>query len=87
MINLGSDRPVKMNDVIELIEGYLEEKANVVQTEAVPGDIKATWADIHKAEELLDWHPEVPLEAGVKAAVDWYLQERSWASKIDTQDI
>ena len=87
VINLGSDRPVKMNDVIKLIEGYLEEKANVVQTEAVPGDIRATWADIRKAGELLGWRPEVSLEAGVKAAVDWYLQERSWASKIDTQDI
>ncbi len=87
VINLGSDRPVKMNYVIELIEGYLEEKAHIEQTDAVPGDIRATWADIRKAGELLGWRPEVTLEAGVKAAVDWYLQERSWASAIDTQDI
>jgi UDP-glucuronate 4-epimerase len=87
VINLGGDRPFKMNQVIELIEGYLEEKAIIDQMEVAPGDIRATWADIRKAGELLDWSPQVPLEAGVKAAVDWYLQERSWASTIDTQDI
>jgi UDP-glucuronate 4-epimerase len=87
VINLGGDRPVKMNQVIEWIEGYLEERARVEQLEVAPGDIRATWADIRKAGELLDWQPEVTLEAGVKAAVDWYLQQRSWASTVDTQDI
>jgi len=87
VINLGGDRPVKMNQVIEWIEGYLEERARVEQMEVAPGDIRATWADIQKAGELLDWKPEVTLEAGVKSAVDWYLQQRSWASAIDTQDI
>jgi UDP-glucuronate 4-epimerase len=87
VINLGGDHPVRMNEVIRLIESYLEEQAHVQQLETAPGDIRATWADIHKAKQLLGWKPEVPLEVGVKAAVDWYLRERAWAKTIDTQDI
>jgi UDP-glucuronate 4-epimerase len=87
VINLGSDHPVQMNQVISLIEGYLEERAKVDRQDVAPGDIRATWADIHKAKDLLGWEPEVPFDAGLKAAVDWYLQERSWASTIGTQDI
>ena len=32
-------------------------------------------ADIRKARELLDWQPQVPLEAGIPRAVEWF---RSW---------
>jgi len=87
VINLGGDRPVRMEQVIEKIEGLLEQPADIRRMDVVPGDIRATWADIHKASELLGWAPEVPLEAGLDSAVRWYRDQRSWASTVNTQDI
>jgi len=31
-----------------------------------PGEPDCTWADISKASNLLDWHPKISLEEGVK---------------------
>lgn len=86
IINLGSDRPVTLHELIKILEVQIGLKAKIDQREEVPGDIRATWADIEKAQELLRWEPRVPLEDGLKETVAWYLHERSWASQIDTTD-
>ncbi len=46
-------------------------------------DIKATWADTGKAKRLLGWEPHVPLEEGLQKSVQWYLQNKEWASRIE----
>jgi len=86
VVNLGGDRPVKMMDVITMIEERLGKSADIDQRETAPADMPSTWADIHKAQRLLDWHPEVSLETGLEAAISWYLQERDWAESIPTTD-
>ncbi len=87
VINLGSDHPVRMEHVISLIEAYLEQPARIERLPEAPGDVRATWADIGKARELLGWQPEISLEEGLKASVDWYMAERAWARSVDTQDL
>jgi len=51
-----------------------------------PADVRATWADISRAKELLDWSPRTEFAQGLDQCVDWYLAERSWAKTIDTSD-
>jgi nucleoside-diphosphate-sugar epimerase len=84
VINLGGDKPYRMLDLITAIEQRLEKKAIIEQGPEAPGDVRATWADISKAGTLLGWKPETDMNAGVNATVDWYMQERGWASLIDT---
>ena len=86
VINLGGDRPVKMMDLINMIEERLGKSADIDQRETAPADMPSTWADIHKAHKLLDWRPEVSLETGLEAAISWYLEERDWAESIPTTD-
>lgn len=86
VINLGGDKPVSILEVIHQLEQLLGKPAKVEQLEVAPGDVPATWADISKARELLDWEPRVGLEKGLGRSVDWYLQERDWASQVDTSD-
>lgn len=86
VINLGGDRPVKMNKLIELIEARLGKDAYIERHDPAPGDMPATWADINKAHELLDWQPQTKLEQGLDLTVAWYLQEREWAQTVDTTD-
>jgi UDP-glucuronate 4-epimerase len=86
VINLGSDRPVGLLALLQMIETLLGKKARIDRQPAAPGDVQATWADITKARRLLDWQPVTSLVEGLKACVDWYLAERSWAGDVRTQD-
>ena len=83
MINLGSDRPVPISEVIALLEEQIGRAARIDRRPAHPADAMATWADIAKARRLLGWAPETPLADGLRAAVGWYRQNRDWACRID----
>lgn len=84
VINLGGDQPVSIRRVIELLENHLGKKAKIEQHDPAPGDVPATWADIARAQELLNWSPQVAFEEGLERTVHWYLEEREWASQVDT---
>jgi nucleoside-diphosphate-sugar epimerase len=86
IINLGGDRPASMNDVIGKIEALLGKTADVERLAPAPGDMPATWAKIDKAGRLLGWEPGTALDEGLEACVAWYLQERSWARQVETDD-
>jgi len=84
IINLGSDRPVPLMEVIRLVERLVGRPARVEHRPPHPADLPATWADISKARRLLGWAPEVSLEEGFRRLVDWYMACRAWARDIAT---
>jgi UDP-glucuronate 4-epimerase len=82
IINLGGDRPVSLQWIIETLERLLGKQA-VWQTQPMhPADVKATWADITKARTLLGWEPQVSVEEGLHRSVEWYLANRDWAKEV-----
>jgi nucleoside-diphosphate-sugar epimerase len=82
VINLGADRPVKLRDMIGMLEGLLERVAKIEQRAAHEADVRATWADISKAREVLDWKPKTTLEEGLRHSVEWYRENRAWAREV-----
>ena len=82
IINLGNDSPVTVGDTIRMIEHYLEKEAIVEHVPMHPADVQATWADVGRARQLLDWRPEVSVEEGIRRCVDWYRDNREWAKEI-----
>ena len=86
VINLGGDRPVRLNWVIELLERMLGRRALMERRPPHPADVPATWASIERARELLSWEPRVGLEEGLRRCVDWYLANRAWASQVNTEE-
>jgi len=84
VINLGYDQPVSMREFIRLIEQTTGKTANIEYKPRHAADMQATWADISKAETLLDWRPQTTLQQGVQNLVAWYNQNRTWASTINT---
>lgn len=83
VINLGSDRPIRLSTVIDEIGKLTGKKPQLEYRPAHPADVPATWADIRKARRLLDWSPEVRLEEGLRRAVAWYLENRDLALSLD----
>lgn len=82
IINLGGDRPVKVNYVIEMVEELLGKKASVEQQPSHPADVKATWADVSRAKQVLGWKPAITLEEGLRRSVEWYQQNRRWIKEL-----
>jgi nucleoside-diphosphate-sugar epimerase len=82
VINLGSDRPIVLNDVIRMIEQSLDKTALIEHEPRHPADVTSTWADISTAKEKLDWKPEVNFEEGLAKAVDWYMENKDWATSL-----
>ena len=82
IVNLGGDRPVVLADAITMIEDCLEKKARIEYSPMHSADVSATWADIHRAERLLGWRPQVAIEEGIRRTVDWYRENRDWVKEI-----
>ena len=82
IINLGSNDPYDINEMIALIEKNLGKKARIRHSDLHKINMKATWADISEAKKTLKWFPKVSLEQGIKRTVDWYLDNKSWLSKV-----
>jgi UDP-glucuronate 4-epimerase len=84
IINLGGHEVIKINDLIHLLETMTGLKATVQHYPAHPADMSTNWADVSKAGKILGWQPAVGINEGVSSLVNWYNQERAWASKILT---
>lgn len=82
IINLGSDKPVALMDVIRMLEQCMEKKAVIKHAPMHPSDVQATWADIHRAGELLGWRPQMTIEEGLRRTVEWYMENRAWAKDV-----
>lgn len=82
IINLGSDRPVSINHVIDSLERKLGKNAVIDHQPPNPVDVPTSWADIRKAKRVLGWQPEIDLEEGLGRCVDWYMDNRDWAVKV-----
>lgn len=84
IINLGGHETVTISELLIKIETLLGKKAQIVYIPRHPADVEANWADVSKAHRLLGWQPSVSLEDGIRGLVDWYLEQRDWASQVLT---
>ena len=84
IINLGGHEVISMNSLIALLEQRTGRRAIIEMHPPNPADMFTSWADVGKARTLLNWQPQIGLEAGVTRLVDWYKAEREWARMIHT---
>lgn len=84
IINLGSDQPIILADAIALVERLTGRSATFEYSPRHPADVLATWADISKAQRLLEWRPRTSFAEGVERLVEWYRENREWAKDIPT---
>lgn len=84
VINLGGHEVITINHLVEMLEARIGKKAKITHQDFHPADVRTNQADVTRAGEILGWEPKVDLEEGVTRLVDWYMQERSWASQVET---
>ena len=72
LYNIGNHSPVKLMQLIEVIEEKLGKKAVKNFLPMQPGDVPATFADVDDLARDVDFAPRTPIEVGVGRFIDWY---------------
>ena len=76
IINLGNNHAVSLKELIANIEEVTGSKAKIDQQPEQPGDVPATFADISKAKQLLDYQPTTLLKDGLNNFHKWFLDNK-----------
>lgn len=79
IINLGSNNPISLRDMILMIGQALDVEPKIERLPMQPGDVDRTYADISKARRLLGYEPHTTFEEGVRKFVEWY---RGWRCQL-----
>lgn len=86
VINLGGDRPTKLSAIIDQIGQLVGKTPRMEYQAAHPADVPATWADVRKAGQLLDWAPQISVEEGLRRCVQWYADNRETVLPLELGD-
>ena len=70
-INLGSKNPIQLIDLVHTLEEIIGTPANIHWMKMQEGDVDRTFADIQKAERLLQYAPNTSLKEGLTRFVAW----------------
>jgi UDP-glucuronate 4-epimerase len=73
--NLGSDRPVRLDKLVEAIENAVGCKARLKKMKPPTGDVRRTWSDLTHSNHYLGYKPTTSLEEGLSKFVDWLRTE------------
>lgn len=66
IFNLGGGHPVILKDLISIIEKLLKKSAKKNTMSMQMGDVFKTYADISKAQKILNYNPKFSIEKGIE---------------------
>jgi len=71
VVNLGNNQTVTLLEMIRGLETALGVRADIAWLPEQPGDVPQTWANLHKAQELLGYQPATSYHEGVARFARW----------------
>ncbi|MCU0327709.1 MAG: GDP-mannose 4,6-dehydratase [Chitinophagales bacterium] len=71
-INLGSQNPIKLIDMVEELYRALQKKPQIEFLPMQSGDVDHTYSDIAKAKEILGYEPQVTFSEGIARFIAWH---------------
>lgn len=75
IINLGNNESVELSQLIKILEKVLGKRAIISKLPDQPGDARITFADISKAQRILNYKPRTHLYDGLQKYVDWFRKQ------------
>jgi len=73
IFNIGNENPVRLMDLISLIESKLNKKANIEFLPAAPGDVLDTLSDSSDLYREIDYKPNTSIEDGIERFTEWFI--------------
>jgi UDP-glucuronate 4-epimerase len=87
IVNIGASRPVGLEDFIDAVEKALGWKARRKYLPMQAADVRRTYAETTVLRALVAMPPPTPVEIGVKAFVDWYVERYGVAKASELQTL
>jgi len=72
LYNLGNSNPIELRDLIDSIGAALGKKPLIQHLPEQPGDVRQTFADIHRASSELGYSPKTLFPEGLAQYIAWY---------------
>lgn len=69
--NIGNSDPVSLEQLVEILEEKIGEKAIKEYVEMQVGDVLRTYADVSDLKRDIDFRPNTPIEEGLERFVKW----------------
>lgn len=69
--NLGSDHPVRLDELIAAIGGVVGVEPRITHTPPLAGDVERTWADLTRSRAELGYDPKTPVRTGIERQFAW----------------
>ena len=73
VLNVATGRSTSVNELATVIGQLLDRPVGRDEHPARAGDVRDSWADIARAQEVFGWKPRVSLEAGLALASEAFL--------------
>ncbi|MDH7500056.1 MAG: SDR family oxidoreductase [candidate division NC10 bacterium] len=77
IFNVGCGERHSLLSVIDALNGILSSNLQPVLAPARPGDVRHSLACIERAAQILGYHPDTTLKAGLEYTVQWFRQGAS----------
>lgn len=71
VINIGNNKPTGLLELVETIEEVVGKRADLNFLPEQTGDVPRTFADIKKAEQMLDYRPTTSLQEGIRRQFEY----------------
>lgn len=86
-LNLGNDRLVTIDELLDLICGIAGKKLNKIHDLTKPQGVRGRNSDNRRLKEVLGWQPSIPLEVGLATTYKWIaaqLQQKAEGQEAST---
>ncbi len=81
--NIGTGKPTTINKIAGIFSHLTDYESQINHMPTRQGEVRASWSNIEKAKEVLEYKPKVSLENGIKSFTQWFNSESEASPKVD----
>jgi len=75
--NLGFSNPISVNELVHIMQTLTQTPTKVQYEKPQMGDVDITHSKIDKAKKILNYHPKVSIQEGLKKYYTWMQEKKS----------
>jgi len=77
IFNVSSGRGHSVNEIIHMLEGFLNQPLQIIHTQGLASDVQANILDNSRARRYLNWIPKKNLEEGISQLTQYMVEHQN----------